>query len=262
MLGVSPALVGQTIICADCGAQAARRGNTQRYCPSCSGRRDTDRKAKWAVAHGSKPYDPEKARRQESAVVAAGAERSTANAASFTWPADTDPDLHSIIRVAIPFDYAGSKNGTWRTGRGGHVYAKAEGRLVRNSLALMLKNAARGHRWYAGKVWIDIFVEKPNHRGDATNFVDMICDAVKDAIGVDDRWYALRRLDWAIVKKDPRIIVGVGQEISEDHQVCSHCGRQLPLAEFGRNRNAANGRSRRCIDCGSPKRGRSSLRKA
>lgn len=242
------------LTCTDCGATVLRRSPNQMYCPECSGKRDTERKAGWAKRNPQTPR-PDAYARQRSAVVAGGVERSVDNRVGIAWmDGVSDDDFRQLVRVAIPFDWAASKNAVWRNGRGGHVYARAEGVAVREQLASKIKHA--GGEWFQGKVWIDIFVEKPNHRGDATNVVDLVCDAVKDAIGVDDRWYSLRRVDWAIVKTDPKIYVGVAQAVDEHHQACSHCGRVLTLDEFGSNRSTKTGRSRVCRDCSAPVRGR------
>jgi hypothetical protein len=97
---------------------------------------------------------------------------------------------------------------------------------------MKLKNAMRGgESFYRGKVWLDILVQKPNNRGDAVNLLDSICDVVKEAIGIDDRYFSIRRLDWEIVKKDPLIYIGIGQEISEHHFCCTYCGRMVPESE-------------------------------
>lgn len=246
----------QVLDCADCGATTLRRSPSQLYCAACSGDRDTARKAAWRASNPPAKPNPVARARQRSDMVAAGAERSVASRATMFWPADQhELDFRQIVRVSIPFDWAASKNGVWRMGRGGHVYARKEGVAVRESLTERIRRASGDEPWYQGKVWIDIFVEKPSHRGDATNFIDLICDAVKDAIGVDDRWYSIRRLDWSIVKKDPRLIVGVGQEVGEDHKVCSHCGRTLTLDCFGLNRSTKDGRTRVCRPCGAPIRG-------
>ena len=244
------------LVCADCGAPAERRSPTQRYCTTCSGRRDTERKAEWARRHGHAVRSPEADRKRRSTIAAAGAERSIESRASIAWDTDEPIDAHTVVRVAVPFDWAASKNAIWRHGRGGHVYARQESVAMRALLAQQIR-AAGGH-WVQGKVWLDIFVEKPNHRGDAVNVIDLVCDAAKDAIGVDDRWYSIARLDWAIVKDNPRLIVGLRQAVHEDQQICSHCGRSLALnaEEFGRNRSMKTGFARVCRDCSAPKRGR------
>lgn len=242
--------------CADCGATTLRRGPTHRYCAPCSATRDNARKTAWAKHNPAAPLDAYA--RQQSAMVQSGAERSTANRASMAWMADAakEDDFRAMLRLAMPFDWAASKNAVWRTGRGGHVYARKESVDWRGQLAQKIRDA--GLEWFDGKVYLDVFVEKPNHKGDAINVLDLVADAVKDATGVDDRWYSVRRLDWSIVKQEPRILVGIAQRVGEHHRVCSHCGRELVLEDFGRNRSAPRGRTRVCRDCSAPKKGRKS----
>lgn len=243
---------GRWMACADCGSILIRRSPSQRYCSACSSARDTKRKADWAARTGHRST-PRAYADVQSEKAQAGAAISIDSRSSCMWDADEPVDAHTQVRVAVPFDYAASKNAVWRNGRGGHVYARAEGVAFREGLALMLRHG--NHQWYQGKLWIDIFVEKPDHRGDAVNVVDLVCDAVKDATGVDDRWYSIARLDWSIVKESPRLIVGARQAVCEDHQVCSHCGRALPLASsFGRNRSTKTGFARVCRECSAPKR--------
>lgn len=236
--------------CADCGRFTARRSPAQRYCAPCSGKRDVARKREWAATHAT-ASDPEKHARRKAQVDERGAELSIENRAPIAWPANVDPTpaLRQVTRIAVPFDYAASKNAVWRHGRGGHVFAREEGKVMRAEIANRLR--AQNLTWYQGKVWIDIYVEKPDHRGDAVNVVDLVCDAVKDAIGVDDRWYSIRRLDWSIVKVNPRLYVGVAQAVAEDHQACSACGTIRPFDAFTKNRSTKTGRARACRTCSS-----------
>lgn len=245
--------------CADCHQIVARNGPAQRYCVSCSSHRDISRKQAWSAKHKRGPARPAVRIARASAMVQAGAERSLENRLGPFWITEQEQQFQflQVVRVVVPFDYAASKNAIWRTGRGGHVYARKEAIGIRENLAahIHMTHAA----WVEAKIWIDIFVEKPNHRGDAINVVDLVCDAVKDATGVDDRWYSIRRLDWAIVKREPRIYVGICQEASEPQRVCSYCGRILPLLSFSKNRSGPGGFSRQCADCGKLKHARSLL---
>jgi uncharacterized Zn-finger protein len=111
----------------------------------------------------------------------------------------------------------------------------------------MLESAISGKKIYRNKVWIDIFVQKPDHRGDAINFVDLIADAIKVAIGIDDRWFSIRRVDWQIVKENPRIFIGIGQQDLFDSKICSYCGRILPEKNFSKS-------GRECRECTSQKK--------
>ncbi len=152
--------------------------------------------------------------------------------------------------VAVPFTYAASKNHIYTMRRNGHVALRRESKQIRQAITNALGAGLHCMPVVHNKVWIDILVQKPNHKGDAVNVVDLVCDAVKDAIErVDDRWFCIRRLDWQIVKGDPRLFVGVGQDSEEDCQVCSYCGQIKPLVEFNAARNRPLGVGRECKAC-------------
>ena len=105
-----------------------------------------------------------------------------------------------------------SKNGAWRKRRDGRVYLSTPARKARGRLARMLALAAGPVPWPAQKTWLAITVWLPSARADSVNAVDGICDAAKVAIKLDDRWFAIRWLDWAIDPAKPRITVVVTQE--------------------------------------------------
>lgn len=56
-------------------------------------------------------------------------------------------------------------------------------------------------------------------------------------------------VDWQIVKENPQIYIGVGQEDVGDVMVCSSCGRLLPLSQFPSHHKGQMGVSRNCKDC-------------
>jgi hypothetical protein len=219
------------LICADCGKSCQRRGAVQRYCRDCSEARDRERKRRWAADHPktaeevNRKASKDRVRTRANGVVLSGAAASTIG-----WSAE--PDLAWMVRVSHPFDYGMSKNAIYRMGQKGHVSLREESRSLRHALAMELRVALGVRRAVEGKLWIDILVQKPNHKGDAVNVVDTVCDAIKMVVGIDDRWYSIRRLDWEVVKVNPRIFVGVGQEVTEPHRVCSTCGRIQPHSEF------------------------------
>lgn len=171
------------------------------------------------------------------------------------------------LRIRVPFSYALSKNAVWSMAQGGgHVFMRKKASqarsVVRDTLASALSES--GIAPVEAKVFIDIFVQKPNHKGDAINVIDSVCDGIKDALGVDDRWFSIRGLDWEVVKTDPMIIIGVGQEAREHHRVCSACGRIMPLDAFGKRSGMRLGSSRECLECRrlASKRGVARRRKA
>lgn len=230
-----------------------KRGAMQKFCPPCSAKADTARKVAWGKANRVKA-DPDvtavrRAKQRSRTTETGRALNMQAKRGQIGWMADEVEPLTWLARTSVPFDYAHSKNAIYRNTGRGHVYMRKDARGHRAVLTEAVKGALRGRRVYNGRVWIDIFVQKPNHRGDAVNVVDTVCDAVKDAIGLDDNWFSIRRLDWEIAKEDPRLFVGIGQTIEEDCMVCSSCGREMALEHFGVRKHGYMGRSRNCKKC-------------
>lgn len=240
------------IECGSCKAIVARTGPMQRYCVSCSSARDRERKNKWSAKN---PSTPEKTReyRQFSKESAkqAGAIISQRHAEDITWDASCAPRLLWLARTSVPFSWRGSKNAVWSTNSRGHVYARREANDVRKAIAFAVARAVQGRRIAHNKLWVDLLIQKTSHKGDAINFVDLVCDGIKDALPLDDRWYAIRRLDWQIVKVEPRIFIGIGQESDEDMNACSACGRIQPLAAYGKKSGTRLGVERICKECRS-----------
>lgn len=133
--------------------------------------------------------------------------------------------LTNYIQIDVPYSSFLSKNRFGIAGK--HHFVLKETRELQDLIQWQIK--AKRARFFTGKVWLDIIVQKPQARGDAVNYVDRVCDAVQKAIGINDYWFSLRRVDWQIVKKNPKIIIGIGQNITEEHCICSMCGRVLPL---------------------------------
>jgi len=171
-----------------------------------------------------------------------------------------DPDLVWCVGIKYPFSYSLSKNAVWRTNGKGHVFLRKESNAARAEIALMLSVAIRksGIRVARNKLWVELLVEKPSARGDAINVVDLVCDAIKDVVfdTIDDNWFSIKKLDWAIVKHDPYIHIKIGQESNEDASICSYCGRILSVDMFGTNtvNKANNGLRRECFECRNVKK--------
>lgn len=154
-----------------------------------------------------------------------------------------------MLRVMVPFSYATSKNHIYALRNQGHLFLRKESRAKRQEITLTICDGLSDRKVAHNKLWIDILVQKPNHRGDAINVVDLVCDAVKDAVPVDDRWFCIRRLDWEIVKEEPQLIIGIGQETNDDAQVCSYCGQIKLLSEFNKDKGNPLGVGRECREC-------------
>lgn len=236
----------RTIYCLRCGSEVVTNHAMQKYCRACSEVKDLERKRVWARAH---PPSKENVQHKRHKSIVRQQERGKENSVppnSIAYVADHElPDLQHIIRVAVPFDYGYSKNSIYRMVGAGHVVLREETKALRDLLCLKLREATGGKPFYNAKVYLDIMVEKPDHKGDAVNVLDTVCDAIKQAIGVDDRWYSVRLLDWRIVKQDGRLIVGVAQSATEDERVCHRCGRVFPLSYF----SGIKRKSRVCREC-------------
>lgn len=242
-----------TLICSSCGDETKRFGPVQKYCLACSEKKDLIRKKLWVRKNPPSPKQAAKnyARMKRAKVESreAGAQTNKGSKRSIAWYESASPDLLWIVRVAIPFSYAVSKNHiyTWRSA--GHVALRKEGLAKRAEIILMFRNALRDRRVAHNKVWIDMLVQKPNHRGDAVNVIDVVCDALQEAIGVNDRWFCIRRLDWEIVKDEPQLYIGIGQDSCEDCQVCSYCGQIKTLEAFNKSKHNNLGVGRECRQC-------------
>lgn len=71
-----------------------------------------------------------------------------------------------------------------------------------------------GEEFERHKIYVDIMVYRPDMRTDPVNFVDMICDAVKRGIGIDDNIYA-GSWDWELVEGKGEIVIVVRQEATD-----------------------------------------------
>lgn len=159
------------------------------------------------------------------------------------------------VRFQIPFTQASSKNHIYTLAKGGdHLYKRAETRKFQDDLTQTIRANLEDIKVFHNKIWISLFVQKPHHRGDAINVIDVIADAVKKAIGVDDRWFCIQGIDWEIAKNDPQIFISLHQPDAFDALVCSHCGRVLSLDHFTKKKDGPMGKSRVCRDCSSKER--------
>ena len=238
------------VTCERCGVRAFKRGSNQKYCVDCSTKADIERKAAWSKRNPP-PYDPVRRATENLARRArledAGAART--DRGEIAWDASTPVELVWSVRVAVPFTFAFSKNAMWRNVGVGHVILRKESSRARANLAAKIRAAFHGTKIAHNRLWLDILVEKPTQRGDAINVLDLVADAIQDATGLDDRWYSIRRIDWIITKKEPRLFVGIGQEAVGDVIACSYCGQLLPLEAFGANSHNPFGKSRTCREC-------------
>lgn len=155
------------------------------------------------------------------------------------------------VVCSIPFNYGLSKNAMHgydpRTGR---VFVTKAAKSIIAELAATVSVAVREKPIAHNKLWLELFVQKPDHTGDAVNVLDLVCDAVKKAIPrVDDRWYSVAGIDWQIVKTGPKLFLRLGQTSTADVQVCSYCGRALPFKNFPKRSKTVLGIGSDCREC-------------
>lgn len=237
--------------CTDCGGECEKRSPLQKYCRPCSEKHDLIRKKIYHVNAGRKKLSEEHAGWKET-----GVEISKKAKLSLVRSMPRLPSLVWYSRVVVPFSRSGSKNHIFSNTRQGHVFMRDQSTAYRLEIRDRIRDAVDLKDLKQNKLWIDIFVQKPHHRGDAVNFLDLVCDAIKDAIPLDDRWYSVRSIDWEIVKHEPMLFIGLGQEDFEDVQACSTCGRLQAVECFGKNAAAPLGVGRVCNDCRLTKRRR------
>jgi uncharacterized Zn-finger protein len=185
---------------------------------------------------------------------ARGLKRSIENAHTVSCPADA-PDLAWIVRFKLPFSWAASKNSTYGRAATRHKrpFLRAAARGYRDAITLLTRQAMKGIDLKQDKLWIDIFVEKPQNKGDAVNVLDLVCDGIKAAIPLDDRWYSIRCLDWSINKVNPHLFIGLAQEVgASNSKACSYCGTIKELHEFTNDRKGRQGRGNICVECRAP----------
>lgn len=159
-----------------------------------------------------------------------------------------------LAHVSVPFDWRWSKNRMWISrGRGASKALAAHARQRKDALATMLRLELGSRRIAHNRLWVSIHSELPNHRGDSINCIDLACDAIQQATGLDDRWYQIGGVTWEIVKhRQPRLHIWIGQESIEDVISCSSCGQLLPLDLFHAARNKL-GHGSTCKKCASEK---------
>lgn len=159
------------------------------------------------------------------------------------------PEFAWSVMFSLPFSLNVSKNRRWsNNGRGGKFLSQGV-RDYQDQIIAATSEALKGVSVKQNKLWVSFFVEKPNNRIDAVNVVDTLCDAIKVAAGLDDRWFCIGLIDWAIKKNDPAIIIKISQEADHDVMCCSYCGELKALEHFTNRANRPLGKDRVCRPC-------------
>lgn len=123
-----------------------------------------------------------------------------------------------LVTAAVTYSSALSKNARIGYSYRGKIYIRKEAKAAEAVLHRELTSAIKAAKikFYQNKVYLEVFVFKARSNTDAVNFIDVMCDVVKDVIKVDDRWFSIKSLDWDIDRKNPRIIVRIFQPVRSD----------------------------------------------
>lgn len=92
-------------------------------------------------------------------------------------------------------------------------YIKPAAKAAEAQLFLEMTSALLNLKFFNNKIYLDIHVAKPRTNIDAINFLDAIADVLKKVIGVDDRWYCIKSLDWEVNTKNPSITIKLYQPV-------------------------------------------------
>lgn len=255
-MGVSVKSVRGTIgSCVACGNAIVLNNKSHRYCHLCARAKDIAYTAARNALKRKNPVSRAKINEQNRALRNAMSEHLTAaghsRALKMSLSDDFEqPSLAWAARIAVPFDYSLSKNSLYGM-NSWQVFRRQKGRLLEAAIAENIRHAIKGMgvKIRVAKLWVSIHVEKSNHRGDAINVIDCVCDALKKGVGLDDRWFCIKHLDWSINRVDPHIIIQFGQSELVDHAVCRLCGLVQPLEAFTKKASSLAGVSHDCKDC-------------
>jgi len=147
------------------------------------------------------------------------------------------------VSFSFPFTSDLSKNSLWGVSHTGQVYTKSGAKRAMKMVEVACRAALGAQRVARQKLWLNIFVHMPSHRTDAVNVVDALCDGIKRAIPLNDNWFAIDRLNWAICKTKPMVTVTLTQDTDQDCRICSQCSAIRPDVMY-RTPSA-----RECLDC-------------
>lgn len=156
------------------------------------------------------------------------------------------PPLDYVWRevVTIPHSYGLSKNQThFAHGR----RLTKEARDTTAWVAGLVARAVADQIVVQNTLWIDLFVEQPNARGDCINYLDWAADAVKVGLDFDDNWFSCAGITGAIVKDDEcQLHIGFGQTADWSGKPCVICGQLLPFDSY---RERPSGPAPECHEC-------------
>ncbi len=117
--------------------------------------------------------------------------------------------------VTLPIDPSLSKNRSKTVhyvGKKAIIRLSQEYKTAKTYYTQLMRNAFQNYPLRERvKLMVHIHMYKQDNRMDCINFVDGLCDALQDAIKINDRYYSLS-IDWSIDKTYPRFEMEISQE--------------------------------------------------
>lgn len=227
--------------CSRCGSQFSTKWARQAYCEECRVSKMEDAARRSIEAR----------QRSKSDAIKIIHEKSDAELVPMVGLFDR-PEYLWVTYFSVPLSSSSSKNARFNFSRlaSGPAVTKAV-KDYQSMIAYETKKALSGRTIVNNKLWVSLFVFKSDNKSDAINVVDTVCDGIRDGAGIDDRWFSIDQVNWAIRKRNPQIVIRIGQETDSDVLVCSHCGDLRPYGDFTANSSTPSGRGRVCTECRS-----------
>lgn len=116
------------------------------------------------------------------------------------------------LKCVVPYNTHYSKNKKYYAQiRGSFRVIRKEYRTASHQLLSLFNNSFTNHPFKdQEKLWVKIYAHRPDFKSDIQNFEECICDALKESIKIDDRYYSLI-IDWELNRKDPKIEIEIWQ---------------------------------------------------
>lgn len=158
------------------------------------------------------------------------------------------------LTVEVPYDSHWSKNrSTGRAIVGGKMrsFPKAEAKAHRTRLRDAIEEALIAFKITPriDKLLVRIFVVRDSMRGDVANVADLVLDACKDALDLDDRWYSVG-VDWTMnTRLKPFMAVTISQMEDRGVSCCIACGEYKSHSGFAPYKAGPFGHKWTCRAC-------------
>lgn len=108
-----------------------------------------------------------------------------------------------VIKLTIPYMPELSKNKRY-VGKFNKVKNPAHRKAQEYITMLFRKELLKHPVVYKQKCYVDIIWHRSNMRGDVSNIINPVNDALKVCLDFDDSWFT-NRTDWILDKNNPRV---------------------------------------------------------